>query len=159
MASITYTTRRAVTGDITFIVECRRRMFAEMGETAYLEAQNMDQRYRAWVEPRLNAERYLGWITETAGQPVATAGLELLEHQPHPISKSNLRGHVVNVYVEHAHRHQGLARHLLTTLLDWCHQQDIDLVTLHASEAGRPLYESLGFEATNEMVYTGRIRP
>jgi len=24
-------------------------------------------------------------------------------------------------------------------------------VTLHASDKGRPLYESLGFEATNEM--------
>jgi hypothetical protein len=35
--------------------------------------------------------------------------------------------------------------------LDWCGAHGIDHVILHASVEGRHLYESLGFEATNEM--------
>ena len=36
-------------------------------------------------------------------------------------------------------------------LLAWCRRRGVARVTLHASEAGRPLYERLGFERTTEM--------
>jgi hypothetical protein len=36
-------------------------------------------------------------------------------------------------------------------MIDWCRTQGFMNVTLHASDKGRPLYESLGFEPTNEM--------
>lgn len=156
--SAEYITRRATGDDIPYIVDCRRRMFAEMGASDYLDAANIDSRYRAWIAPRIADSRYVGWIAETASEAVASVGLELLEHQPHPASQNNLRGHVVNVYVEAAHRQQGLARHLMSTLLEWCAQQQIGLITLHASDAARPLYQALGFKATNEMIYTGRTQ-
>lgn len=153
-----YSTRRATSGDAAFIVEARRRMFADMGRVEYAQAEHINARYTAWITPRLGEGRYIGWIIDAAGQPVAHAGLELLDYMPVPASRDNLRGHIVNVYVYEAHRRQGLARHLMLTLLDWCAQEQIGLITLNASEAGRPLYESLGFEASNEMVYQGRIR-
>jgi hypothetical protein len=40
---------------------------------------------------------------------------------------------------------------LTKTILDWCRDQGLAAVYLHASKSGRPLYESLGFEPTNEM--------
>jgi hypothetical protein len=36
-------------------------------------------------------------------------------------------------------------------MMNWATEQGADRVTLHASDAGRPLYLSLGFEPTNEM--------
>jgi hypothetical protein len=33
----------------------------------------------------------------------------------------------------------------------WCAREGVGTVILHASDEGRPLYEKLGFEATNEM--------
>lgn len=59
--------------------------------------------------------------------------------------------YIVNVYVEPACRRRGIARVLLQTILDWCAQQNLNIIALHASDFGRPLYESLGFTATNEM--------
>ena len=35
--------------------------------------------------------------------------------------------------------------------LEWCRANRVRAVILHASDDGRPLYESLGFEPTNEM--------
>ena len=35
--------------------------------------------------------------------------------------------------------------------IDWCRAQGIARVRLHASDAGRPLYASLGFTPTTEM--------
>jgi hypothetical protein len=39
----------------------------------------------------------------------------------------------------------------MVAMLDWLRQQGYDTVSLHASDYGRPLYEALGFKATNEM--------
>ena len=39
----------------------------------------------------------------------------------------------------------------MRTLIDWCRTEGFESVNLHASADGRPLYEQLGFEATNEM--------
>jgi hypothetical protein len=36
-------------------------------------------------------------------------------------------------------------------MIDWCRANDFANVSLHASTAARPLYESLGFLPTNEM--------
>ena len=35
--------------------------------------------------------------------------------------------------------------------LRWCREQKYDRVVLHASKEGRPVYETLGFEPSNEM--------
>jgi len=40
---------------------------------------------------------------------------------------------------------------LMQTALNWCREHEIDTVILHASSAGRPIYESMGFQPTNEM--------
>jgi hypothetical protein len=36
-------------------------------------------------------------------------------------------------------------------IIDWCKREGFARVSLHASAAGRHLYQSLGFEDTNEM--------
>jgi GNAT superfamily N-acetyltransferase len=55
------------------------------------------------------------------------------------------------VYTEPQFRRRGLARRLIEAALEWCRENKIDVVILHASPEGRALYESLGFQASNEM--------
>jgi hypothetical protein len=35
--------------------------------------------------------------------------------------------------------------------VEWCRADGFHGVVLHASDEGRPLYESMGFQTTNEM--------
>jgi GNAT superfamily N-acetyltransferase len=58
---------------------------------------------------------------------------------------------IVNVYTEPTWRGRGIARALMQALMDWADTAGCDRVLLHASDAGRPLYQSLGFAPTNEM--------
>ncbi len=44
-----------------------------------------------------------------------------------------------------------LARRIVETAVEACRARGLKRVMLHASDAGRPLYESLGFRQTNEM--------
>jgi GNAT superfamily N-acetyltransferase len=45
-----------------------------------------------------------------------------------------------------ARRRQGLATTLSKHLMDWAHQQGCTTIALDASDAGRPVYEPLGFQ-------------
>jgi GNAT superfamily N-acetyltransferase len=56
------------------------------------------------------------------------------------------------MFVEPAWRRGGLARILMDFCVDEARVRGIAVVTLHASDKGRPLYEQLGFEASNEML-------
>jgi GNAT superfamily N-acetyltransferase len=44
-----------------------------------------------------------------------------------------------------------VARRLMTAIVEWCSGRGFPVAWLHASDEGRPLYESMGFEPTNEM--------
>lgn len=60
-------------------------------------------------------------------------------------------GYVFGLYVEPGHRRRGLARRLTEACLDHLRAIGCQTANLHSSEAGRPLYQAMGFEATSEL--------
>ena len=68
-----------------------------------------------------------------------------------PKNPANRRALIVNVYTEPEFRGRGLARRMMLTILDWLKEQGFQMAALHASNAGKHLYETLGFRSTNEM--------
>ena len=65
----------------------------------------------------------------------------------HPSGK---RAHLMNVYVNADYRRQGIAREMVTTLLDEARERKVGYVSLDATENGRPLYKTLGFKENEE---------
>ena len=148
---LTYTIRRATVDDVMIITHQRRRMFTEMGNIDYTETPNMDTAYSEWLAPSLARGQYVGWLALDGSEVIGGTGAQMQEHPPMPVDLATQHMNLVNVYVEPDYRHRGIARALVQTALDWCRAEGIRVVTLHASNAGRPLYESLGFQLTNEM--------
>jgi GNAT superfamily N-acetyltransferase len=60
-------------------------------------------------------------------------------------------GWIIGVYVLPHHRRRGIARALTDAALSWLRATSCIEAKLHASPYGRGIYESLGFELTNEM--------
>jgi GNAT superfamily N-acetyltransferase len=146
-------TRTATVADAALIASHRRAMFAAMCK--YDEA-SLDLVRRAsepWTARMIEAGRYIGWITTDEGRPIASAGMLLLDWPPHPFDPATqARAYLLNVFVEPEYRRRGLARALIDRCLDEASRRGISVVSLHASEEGRPLYHSLGFRSTNEMM-------
>lgn len=55
------------------------------------------------------------------------------------------------IYVDPAYRGRGIARALTNAAIEWCRHRGCSTIRLVASDAGRPLYESLGFVPGAEM--------
>ncbi|WP_034338657.1 GNAT family N-acetyltransferase [Deinococcus misasensis] len=147
---MTYTFRRATPSDLHTLAEHRYRMFADMGLP---EAQLEDVReaFLPWVEKQMQAGTYLTFLAEKDGQVVAGAALMWMDWPPGPLDARPGRGYLLNVYTHPEHRKQGLARLLVEQAIQECRERKVKVLSLHASEFGRPIYEKLGFQSTNEM--------
>jgi GNAT superfamily N-acetyltransferase len=147
-----YSIRLATLEDAGIIAGHRHQMFLDIGNHDPQKLEAMTNAYKPWLETKMAAGEYLGWLAMASDGAVAAGlGLWLMDWPPHVIGSGSRRGNIINVYTETAHRRRGLARQLLNTALDWCRANRIDVVILHASKEGRRLYQSVGFEPTNEM--------
>lgn len=146
-----FTIRVAVPADVEIICAHRRAMFGAMG-SARERIAAMDAPFARWLTPRLARGEYCGWLAENAhGTVIAGVGLWLVAGPPTPSDQSLQRGYVFNVFTEPDFRRRGIARQLMNTVMAWCRANEIRVIALHASDDGRALYASLGFEPTNEM--------
>lgn len=144
--------RAAAPADAATIIHHRRAMFFDMGRRDEAWLDGVAASFLPWVRQKLETGEYLGWFAVAPDQSVAAgAGLWLLDWFPHRLDRGSLRGYLLNVYTEPAFRRRGLARQLVQVALDHCRERGITIATLHASDEGRPLYESMGFKQTNEM--------
>ncbi len=146
-----FAVRRAATNDIDTLVAHRRAMFADMGYRHEAALDSMAAKCQSWLLTRMNRGEYLAWLAIAPGGVIAAgAGLWLMDWPPHMVGRGP-RGNILNVYTAREFRRRGLAAELMKVAMDWCRNNGIDVVVLHASPDGRPLYEALGFAGTNEM--------
>jgi len=138
--------------DVETVVAHRRAMFREMGYRDEQALDTMCEAFRPWLERKMQTGEYLAWLAVDAGGAIAAGvGLWLMDWPPSLIGTGPWRGNILNVYTRPESRRMGLARKLIDAALAWCLLRGIRAVILHASDDGRRLYESLGFEPTNEM--------
>jgi GNAT superfamily N-acetyltransferase len=144
--------RRAKIEDLGLILHHRTAMFSDMGYRDESRLALMRASSEAFLRGGLVDSTYRGWLAETAeGRVVAGGGVAIVPWSGSPEDPAPRRGWIQNVYTEPEFRHRGLARQIMETIVAWCRTEGFHTVSLHASQDGRPLYESLGFRQTNEM--------
>lgn len=84
------------------------------------------------------------------GRCVACASMSYIEIMPTFSHPSGKRAHLMNVYTEELYRRRGIARHLVNMLIEDARVHGATEISLDATESGRPLYESVGFKASEE---------
>ena len=144
--------RPATAGDLAEVLRHRRRMFEEMGYRDPRALETMLAISSGLIGRGLEDGSYRGWLAESAdGRVVAGGGIIILAFQPHPMDPRPERAWIVNMFTEPEYQKRGLARRLVQEMIDWSRANGLRHLYLHASETGRPLYESMGFIANNEM--------
>jgi GNAT superfamily N-acetyltransferase len=157
--------RLATPDDIDLIADHRARMFHEMSEIPPGMLEILRAKSRERLLDLLSRGEYIGWLAIPAQRPdtiAAGAGVQLRTVLPHPLSRGREKkiaegrqAIIINVFTEPQWRRQGVAQLLLQRIIDWARAERLDRLVLHASEAGRSLYERLGFIDNNEMRLAG----
>src|SRR5262245_57820432 len=160
-----YRIRRVVIDDAPIIAHQRAAMFRDMGDLSGDDVPILERAAFVYIRQLIAEQRYLGWLVERHGdnlagaghgEVVAGAGMLISQLLPRPGAiEGGAQALILNVYCEPEHRRRGLARALITTMLEWLKRERVAKIVLHASPDGLPLYESMGFVQTNEMRWQG----
>ncbi|MGN0341873.1 MAG: GNAT family N-acetyltransferase [Roseburia sp.] len=103
-----------------------------------------------------NSKRYFQVGNQTTsialenGKVVACASMSYIEIMPTFSHPTGNRAHLMNVYTNAEYRRQGIARKLVQMLIDEAKEKGVTEISLDATDSGRPLYEALGFCASDE---------
>ena len=148
------TIRLGTLDDLEVVVRHRVGMFRDMGipeeKLAAIEPAS-----RAYFQQAIVSRHYLPFLAETGDRRVIAGGGIVILHWPgSPLDPRDSRAMILNMYTEEEFRRRGIARRIMQAMLDWCRSEGYQTVSLHASQFGRPLYESLGFQPTNELRLT-----
>jgi GNAT superfamily N-acetyltransferase len=145
--------RQATLQDLAVLVRHRRVMFVEAtGAKADKELDAMGEGYSRHIQKSLPTGNFKAWIIETKEHKIAASGgITVYEQPPRPQDETLRYVYVHSIYTEPEFRRRGIARKILTTIVDYCRDKKFKTLTLHAVEASRPLYESFGFKPTTEM--------
>lgn len=88
---------------------------------------------------------FLAVLAEENGRIVSTAFLLIADRPTGPAFPSGLIGTVMNVLTYPEFRRRGIATEVLRALIAGARELGVSSLDLTATEAGRPLYERLGF--------------
>lgn len=160
-----FSIRLATPGDAAVLARHRVSMFRDMGDLPPDQLESLETAARRVLKDWLAAGTYVGWVASAEHRPteiIAGAGIQVRPLLPrprpgHPTIREGPEGIVLNVYTERAWRRRGVARALMEAAILWARSHGVARLVLHASPEGRPLYEAMGFEATNEMRYVGEL--
>ena len=145
------TIREGTTADIPEIARQRRRMCEDMNYTDADVLSSMVNVTADYLKKAIPEGTFRSWLACDNGRVVAGGAVVISPWPAHVYDLECRRATILNVYTEPEYRRRGIARQIMEIILAWCRQEGFARVSLHASEHGRPLYESLGFEDSNEM--------
>ncbi|MGA7079011.1 MAG: GNAT family N-acetyltransferase [Terriglobales bacterium] len=152
MTKADITIREAEASEAAIILHHRRSMFRDMGDGTSDELDRMVEVSRPWLARALADGSYHHWLAlDASGRVCGGGGVLLVPWPANPTDPCTERAVILNVYTEPEFRKRGIARQIMLTILAWTREHGLRSVNLHASDEGRPLYEKLGFAATNEM--------
>jgi GNAT superfamily N-acetyltransferase len=137
--------------DIPRIVDMKIEMFREFGYDQYLQKnarETIVQDYSRMYETNLA----IHLLAKVDTSIVGTAGAFVKSDIPYRYFSKGQYGFIGDVYTVPVYRNHGISMKLNEQALDWLREYGVDFVRLLASDAGRPIYERLGFSPDVGMV-------
>ncbi|MFZ0957416.1 MAG: GNAT family N-acetyltransferase [Candidatus Sulfotelmatobacter sp.] len=143
--------REATPADIPEILRQRRAMYEDMDYQDAAALSAMVSVTTSYLAKAIAEGSFRSWLASIENRTVAGGAIIISPWPAHPYDLECRRATILNVYTDRDHRRRGIARRILQTMIAWCQREGFARVDLHASPEGRHLYESLGFEPSNEM--------
>jgi GNAT superfamily N-acetyltransferase len=107
----------------------------------------------SFIEETRAGEHHGGFLALVDGE-IAGSAICCLLRSPYPEvirRERRLRGYIWSVYTVSAHRGKGIGKALTRRAINHLQEVGCNSIVLHASDAGAPMYNQLGFQAAGEM--------
>lgn len=149
--------REATERDIPRLGIHHRKMFEEIcekkGESIDPSVcKAMERAYAKKLKQELTDGSCKAWVIENENKIVASGAITIASLVPTPKDLSSSVVYLHSMYTEKEYRNNNFANLIVERAIRFCRDNGIKRVFLNASEAGRPIYEKVGFRAAPEMM-------
>ena len=133
--------------DITELMELRLAYLTDdFGSLGEGESASLLEELAPYLRARIGRDLKVFVARDTgAGMIACSAWLLLVDKPPSPRFPHGRTGVLFNVYTRPEYRRRGLATRVMRALIAEARDLELDVVELHATDDGYPLYVSLGF--------------
>ena len=144
--------REATLDDQPVLVRHRRMMFVDMGcaegkEPTAADLARMDAAYAEHLRRQMPAGILHAWVVESPNGVAASGVVSIMPWPPKPGDLTGRAGYLCSMYIEPAYRRRGVARRIVLAAIELCRREEVGCLLLSASDAGRGIYESIGFRS------------
>jgi len=145
----------ATIDDIPVLSVHHRKMFEEIWEQkgeliSQALAKKLEAAYSAKIGKQIPEGSCKVWVVMADNQIVASGAITIVSFVPVPFDINDNIAYLHSMYTEKGYRHKKCAQRIVKRALQYCQQNGIKRIILHASEAGRLVYEKLDFVSSPE---------
>ena len=137
------TYRRMTASDIEAYIDLRVRQLREEGATEDID---LRPALRDYYARHLSDGTFVAWLAVDGGRVVATSGMSFVEKPPYFACPSGKIGLLSGMFTEPEYRRRGIARALLSRVVDEARRFGCGAVQITASDVGVLLYTDFGFK-------------
>ncbi|WP_113883858.1 MULTISPECIES: GNAT family N-acetyltransferase [Cytobacillus] len=135
--------RRANLNDIEKMVELRKIQLIDEGLEPNID---IDKELLVFFRDKLSEGRLIQWLVEDDEEIIACGAVIFYDFPPSYTNKTGKKAYIANMYTNENYRGQGIAKNLLSKLVEEVKLYGISRIWLGASDMGRPLYKKFGFK-------------
>jgi GNAT superfamily N-acetyltransferase len=88
------------------------------------------------------------WVIEDEGKIISSGAITFVSFVPNPSDLSSKVAYLHSMYTEKSHRKKKCAQRIIQKVIEYCKANGIKRIVLNASDAGRHVYEKIGFHST-----------
>ena len=143
--------KAAKKSDLKKIVAMKLEMFREAGVDEGL-SNNVEIEILKTYNKLYSNNKMKHFIIQKEDEIVACAGGFIKDDIPHLFFKPSFYGFIGDVYTYPQHRKKGFATKLTKRVIKWLKEKNVVTIRLFTSQAGKKIYQKLGFEMSDEMI-------
>ena len=132
--------------DIELLMKIRLEMLRVVNDLS--DEYRYDEQFIAYSRKYFEEGDQTTVIALDGDEVIGCASMSYIWIMPTFSHPSGKRAHLMNVYTRENHRRQGISKHMVSMLIDEAKEKGATEISLDATDMGRPLYESLGFVAS-----------
>ena len=134
--------RRLVPDDLDIFIAMR---IAQLREEGAKEDIDLTPALRDYYSRHMADDTFISWIAEDNGRIIATSGMSIVEKPPYFGCPTGRIGLLSSMFTDSGYRRMGIARELLSRVVDEARVRGCGTVQITASDMGVLLYTSFGF--------------
>jgi GNAT superfamily N-acetyltransferase len=141
--------RKLLEGDLDVFIRMRIKQLREEGAEEDID---LVPALRDYYERHLADGTFVSWLALDGDRIIGTSGMSFVEKPPYFGCPNGRIGLLSSMFTDKAFRRKGIAKTLLSKVVDEARKQGCGTVQITASDMGVLLYSNFGFEKNDNFM-------